>query len=128
MFIGIALSGIPYPTLSTLLLSASDLVELSLYKIPATGYIPPEAMVVCLAALPRLNTFRVGFRSAIPRPDRVRPPPVTRTVLPVITSIRFNGASQYLEDLVAQIDCPQLGQIFIFYMNQFVNFQVTQLS
>jgi hypothetical protein len=62
----IALSGIPYPTLPTLLLSASDLVELSLHKIPPTGYISPEAMVACLAAMPRLNTFRIGFRSALP--------------------------------------------------------------
>ncbi len=124
----IALSGIPYPTLPTLLLSASDLVELSLHKIPSTGYISPEAMVACLAALPRLYTFRIGFRSATPRPDRIRPPPVTRTVLPALTSFRFNGASEYLEDLVAQIDSPQLGQIFIFYLNQLVDFRVAQLS
>jgi hypothetical protein len=123
----IALSGIPYPTLPTLLLSASDLVELSLHKIPQTGYISPEAMVACLAVLPRLSIFRIGFRSAT-RPDRIRPPPITRTVLPALTSFRFNGASQYLEDLVAQIDSPQLSQIFIFYLNQFVDFQVPQLS
>jgi len=123
----IALSGIPYPTLPTLLLSASDLVELSLHKIPQTGYIPPEEMVACLAALPRLSTFRIGFRSATRR-DRILPPPVTRTVLPSLTSFRFSGASEYLEDLVAHIDSPQLSQIFVFYLNQFVDFQVAQLS
>ena len=123
----IALSGIPYPTLPTLLLSASDLVELSLHKIPQTGYISPEAMVACLAVLPRLSTLRIGFRSAS-RPGRILPPPITRRVLPALTSFRFNGASEYLEDLVAQIDSPQLHQIFIFYWNQFVDFEVAQLS
>ena len=123
----IALSGIPYPTLPALLLLASDLVELSLHKIPQTGYISPEEMVACVAALPRLSTFRIGFRSAS-RPERIRPPPVARTVLPALTNFRFNGASEYLEDLLAQIESPQLGQIFIFYYNQFVDFQVAQLS
>lgn len=123
----IALSGIPYPTLPTLLLSASDLVELSLHKIPQTGYVSPEAMVACLAVLPRLSTFHIGFGSAI-RPDRILPPLITRRVLPALTSFRFNGASEYLEDLVARIDSPQLSQIFIFYLNQFVDFEVAQLS
>ena len=123
----IALSGIPYPTLPTLLLSASELVELSLHEIPQTGYISPEAMVACLAVLPRLTTLRIGFQSAT-RPDRIRPPPVARNVLPALTSFRFNGASEYLEDLTAQIDSPQLSQIFVFYLNQFVDFQVAQLS
>ncbi len=51
----IRLYGIPYPALPSLLLSASNLVELRLHEIPPTGYISPESMVVGLAALPRLE-------------------------------------------------------------------------
>jgi len=125
----IYLHGIPFPALPTLLLSASDLVTLNLRKIPPTGYISPEAMVACLATLPRLEIFLIELQLATPRPDRIRPPPPTvRIVLPALTYFQFQGASEYLEDLVAQIDGPQLNGILIGYLNQLVDFQVAQLS
>ena len=124
----ITLSGIPYPALPTLLLSTSDLVTLSLHNIPPTGYISPEAMVVGLAALPRLGIFFIEFQTATSHPDRVHPPPVTRTVLPALTYFQFQGDTEYLEDLVAQIDSPRLYQIHVHYLNQLVDFQVTQLA
>jgi hypothetical protein len=124
----IYLHGIPYPTLPTLLLSASELVSLRLYKIPPTGYISPEAMVASLAALPRLERLFIEFQSATSRPDQTRPPPVIRTVLPSLHCFQFSGASEYLEDLVARIDSPHLDQIRIVYLNQLVDFQVPHLS
>ena len=127
----IRLYGIPFPALSTLLLSASDLVKLSLLGIPPTGYagyISPEEIVASLAALPRLKVFAIEFQLANSRPDRIHPPPITRTVLPVLTSFRFCGSSEYLEDLVAQIDSPQLDQIEIKYFRRFLHFQVAQFS
>ena len=124
----IFLFGIPFPALPTLLLTTSDLVNLDLRNIPRTGYISPEAMVVGLAALPRLHTFCLGFRSATPRPDRIHPPPATRTILPTLTHLYFKGASEYLEDLVARIDAPQLDKFIICYLNQLVDFQVARLS
>ena len=124
----ITLSRIPYPTLPALLLSASDFVKLRLHNIPPTGYISPEAMVSCLAALPRLETLIIEFISATPRPDQLRPSPVTRTVLPAVTSFQFKGASEYLEDLVARIDSPQVNWIAIEYLNQNLDFQVARLS
>ena len=123
-----ALDGVPYPTLPTLLLSASDLVELHLFNIPPTGYISPEAMAVGLAALPRLETFFMEFRLATSRPDRMSPPPATRIVLPALTRFEFKGASEYLEGLVAQIDTPQLDRICINYYNQLADFRAAQLS
>jgi hypothetical protein len=124
----ISLSGVPYPSLPTLLSSTSDLVKLDLFNIPPTGYISPEAMVSSLATLPRLETFVIGFKLATSRPDLIRLPPVTRTVLPALTNFRFKGASEYLEDLVARIDGPRLNQIVITYLNQVVDFQVSQFS
>ena len=124
----IYLHRIPFPALPTLLLSTNDLVKLELRRIPPTGYISPEAMVACLAALPRLDTFHIGFRSASSRPDRILPPPETRTVLPSLTSFEFKGASEYLEDLVSQIESPQLDRTFIVFFNQLVDFQAARLS
>ena len=127
----ILLEGIPFPTLPTLLSSASDLVLLSLHCIPPTGYISPDVMVASLTALTRLNFLSIGFQSSTSRPDqsgRIRrgAAPPTRVVLPALTILRFQGASEYLEDLVARIDTPGLASIEITYFNQLV-FQVPQL-
>ncbi|KAH9171743.1 hypothetical protein EDB89DRAFT_1069460 [Lactarius sanguifluus] len=123
----ITLSGIPYPALPMLLLSASDLVKLDLRNIPLTGYISPEAMVACLATLPRLDRFTIEILSTTPLPDRALPPPVTRTVLPALTSFQFIGASEHLENLVSQIDSPQLNQISIGYI-RLVDYQARARS
>ena len=37
--------------------------------------------------------------------------PVIRTVLPALASFEVRGDSDYLEDLVARIDCPRLKSI-----------------
>ncbi|KAH9170328.1 hypothetical protein EDB89DRAFT_2230743 [Lactarius sanguifluus] len=124
----ITLCGIPYPALPTLLLSVNDLVKLDLQKIPPTGYISPKAMVMSLETLPRLETFIIEFQSATSRPDRIHPPPITPTVLPTLTKFHFKGAIEYLEDLVAQIDGPQLDQIVIKYLNWVADFRFAQLT
>lgn len=120
---------VPFPALPKLLLSANDLVKLELLEIPPTGYISHEAMVVGLGALLRLETFIIEFQSATFHPNRTDPvSSMARTELPALTYFRFKGASEYLEDLVAQIDGPQLGSIVIIYLNQLIDFQVGQLS
>ena len=65
---------------------------------------------------------------AAPRPDRIYPPPLTWAVLPALTSFAFQGASEYLEGLVSQIDGSQVNQIYILYLNQLVDFQATHFS
>ena len=122
------LDGIPFPTLPTLLLSTSYLTILTLTMIPPTGYFSPEAVVASLAVLPSLEGLTIEFQSSAPCPDHIRPPPATRTVLPALTSFNFQGAYEYLEDLVAQIDGPQLNNMWIVYMDEPYEFSVTQLS
>jgi len=127
----IYLHGIPYPALPKLLLSTSNLVDLQLLHIPPTGYISPEMMAACLAALPKLETFTIRFQQFPPHPDRIHPPPLTRPVLPALTDFEFGGRFEYLEGLVAQIDSPQLERISIcYYLDPHDDFQVqvTQLS
>ena len=127
----IQLRGIPFPTLPTLLSSASDLVHLYLHRMPHAGYISPEVMVASLAALTRLNSLYIKFQSSTSRPDqsvisRRRAAPPTRVVLPALTFFKFGGASEYLEDLVARMDAPRLAVIETTYFNQLVS-QVPQL-
>ena len=124
----ITLSGIPFPALPTLILSTSDLIDLTLENIPPAGYISPETMCTCLAALPRLEILTIEFQSATHHPDQICPPPVTRTVLPALTYFHFQGASEYLETLVSQLDGPQLNEIDIVYLDPPIDFQVPRLS
>ncbi|KAI0276748.1 hypothetical protein BGY98DRAFT_984119 [Russula aff. rugulosa BPL654] len=97
------LERIPYPGLPNVLLSAADLVDLRLWDIPHSGYISPDAMVICLTAR-----------------ENQRRPLSTRSVLPALTRIWFRGSSEYLDDLVAQIDAPLLNGFFICFFHQLI--------
>jgi hypothetical protein len=46
----LVLRHIPFPALPTPLLTTKDLVELRLWTIPYSGYLSPDAMVVCLSS------------------------------------------------------------------------------
>ena len=123
------LDGILFPGLRKLLLSTTDLVDLSLSNIPHSGYIAPREMVCCLSALPRLKTLSLNFQSPRSRPDpgsRYRPP-ATRSILPALTDLQFTGVSEYLEDLVARIDAPLLHILDIRFFLQLI-FDTPQLA
>jgi hypothetical protein len=121
------LYGISFPTLPALLRSATDLVELKLHKIPPAGYISPEAMVMGLDALPRLEYLSIDLRSPTTRRDPIYTRD-RRAVLPALTSFFFYGISEYLEDFTSRIDAPRLNSIKIYYLNQLVDFKVPQVS
>ena len=109
-----------FPAPPTLLSTFKYLEELYLDKTS----ISPEAMVSCLAALPRLKFLFVGVlwnhrRSSLP--------PVTRTSLPALTTFGFQGANTYLEDVISRIDSPHLRQIVIDQVNELLDSQVVQL-
>ena len=108
-------SGISFPGLPNLLLSATNLSYLCFEGIPHFGYISPEAMVTCLSGLTRLEQLYFKFQSSQSRPDRASrlPPPLTRTLLPALTHISIQGITEYLEDLVSRIDVLSLKGIAI---------------
>ncbi|KAH9956579.1 hypothetical protein BGW80DRAFT_1565716 [Lactifluus volemus] len=120
--------GIPFPTLPQFLLSSNDLLYLSLYRIPHSGYISPEAMAMCISALTSLRYLSIGFESPASHPDPTnrRPPPLTRAVLPTLTGFGFRGVSEYVEDLMAQIDAPLLHHLEISFFNRLV-FDIQQV-
>jgi hypothetical protein len=79
-------------------------------------------MVTALSMLTRLHRLDLSFESPQSRPDWAgrRPPPPTRSVLPVLTRFVFKGVCDYLEDLVAHIDAPQLNRLEVTLFNQIV--------
>ena len=112
-------SSISFPGLPKLLLSATHLDSLHLHSIPHAGYFPPDAMVTVLSSLTSLSYLWLAFQSPRSCPDQAsrRPPPLTRSVLPCFTHLRFKGVSEYLEDLVACIEAPQLYVLDITFFN-----------
>ena len=112
-------TAIPFPGLSTLLLSATHLVSLWLDNIPHSGYISPEAMGTCLSMLTSLEIFVLRFESPQSTPDQEsrRSPSLTRSVLPALVILNFKGANEYLEELVARIDTPRLDEGMVTLFN-----------
>jgi hypothetical protein len=124
------LSGILFPGLQKLLLSATHLVYLGLFDIPHSGYISPEAMVALLCALSSLESLSLHFRYPQSRPDGEtrRPPPPKCSILPDLKLFYFKGVTDYLEELVTRIDTPpQLDQMNITFFNQ-IDFDIPRLA
>ncbi|KAH9971596.1 hypothetical protein BGW80DRAFT_1253316 [Lactifluus volemus] len=79
-------------------------------------------MATSISALTNLFRLSIGFISPASRPDPTtrHPPSLTRAVLPTLVTFYFHGVSEYLEDLIAQIDTPQLHTVTITFFNQLV--------
>jgi hypothetical protein len=77
-------------------------------------------MVTSLSVLTRLESLVIEFEFPGCRPDRKsrRPPPPTRTLLPILTELQFLGVSEYLDDFVARIDAPLLNDLMITFFHQ----------
>ena len=120
---------IPFPGLSKLLLSATNLVSLELRNIPHSGYISPEELVTGLSRLTCLEILDITFESPLFFPDRNSQslPPQTRTLLPALTQLWFIGVCEYLEHLVAQIDAPLLDKFGTTFLPQQI-FDTAQLT
>jgi hypothetical protein len=121
------LRAIECQTLPKLLSSAPGLVRLHLVDIP-DWYIPPEAMVDNLSSLTRLEQLQLHFHFG-PCSDHAsrRPPRLTRTVLPVLTSLAFSGEGEYLDHLFAHTHFPQLKDVDITFFDPVI-FDVSQIS
>ena len=112
------LRGIPFPSFPKFNLCFPHIVLLHLEEIPSSGYISPEVMVTCLAALPSLEWLSIGFRSPPSLPLRSSPPRLARAALPSLTYLRFSGVSEYFEEFIARIDIPRLARISLaFFMD-----------
>ena len=75
-----------YPELQSLLLSASNLVNLSLRNIPRTGYISPEAMVSLVTFSTKLEMLHIDFSARISYPKLIISPPMSQTHCKTLTN------------------------------------------
>ena len=113
------LDGIPFPGLPKLLLSATHLVDFQLRNIPHSGYMSPEAMVTALSTLTSLEILILKSMSSRSSPNWAsQPSPPTRSLLPVLGTLRFEGVQEYFDDLVARIDAPRLNGLSAAFINQ----------
>ena len=87
-----------------------------------TGYISPEAMATCLAALPSLEILCIEFQLYL---DHSSSSSLTRAILPSLTSFHFDGAVEYSENLVARIDAPILRTLSMTFVDEV--FRIPQL-
>ncbi|KAI9510566.1 hypothetical protein F5148DRAFT_1281763 [Russula earlei] len=109
------LGNCPFPGISKLLLSSNQLVVLGLWDIPDSGYISPQDLVTALSIMSKLESLGLGFRSPLYPASRL---PLTRSVLPALTQLTFQGVHEYLEDLLAQIEAPLLNKLYVtFFMD-----------
>ena len=110
----LCLRNVEFSALPKLLLSATGLVDLSLWHITQSEWIPPEAVVDCLSLLTRLERLHIEFKSYQCRLDRTnRRPHSTRTVLPTLTVFTFQGMTDYLDSLFTPVDTPLLKRVEI---------------
>ena len=116
------LRGIPYPSIGKLLSSTTNLVRLHLWRMPRSRYIAPGTIIPCLSILPRLESLELGFQHPRSRAQREsqHPPPFTRVVFPNLTFLGLSGDTEYLEDIVSQIETPILDNGVFRFFNQLV--------
>ncbi len=110
------LNHISLPALPSILSSTSGLVDLHLCQLSKIDQVSPEVMATSLAAMTKLKSFTIEFKSY-----HGRPLPVqnfgTRATLPSLTQFQFEGNDGYLEDLVAQLDTPQLFDLTVMILD-----------
>ena len=116
----------PFPTIRQVLSStANNLVQLCLSNIPNVGYFSPHALASSLSTLVQLKQLNIDFHSPSSRPPSKTCPPPQRVTLPSLSILNFHGASEYLEEFVAQVDFPNLTFINIEFFSQLI-FQIPQ--
>ena len=123
--------GISFPALPTLLYSTTNLVDLRLTGIPRSGYIPPDVMATCLSAMPRLSSLDFLFDSpkSFPNGESRHHPPLTRSTLPALRELIFQGIYKYFEDLAARIDTPVILNLdVVFFPGHQPFYDFSQLS
>jgi hypothetical protein len=119
-------SGIPFSSFSKFILCFTHIIHLRLEDIPSSGYISPEVMAICLAALPNLESLSIGFRSPPSPLLQTSLPHPTRSTLPSLSNLTFTGVSEYFEDFVARIGTPCLTLLRVAFFMDLI-FDIPQL-
>jgi hypothetical protein len=109
------LTRISFPSSPQLLLPSQDLVYLQLHKVPNLGLFSPEALTDALSTMAQLRLLSLHFLPT--NPIDVSLPPRKRVILPALTRLDYRGITKYLENIMAGIDAPRLGDIEVTFFN-----------
>ncbi|KAH9046388.1 hypothetical protein EDB83DRAFT_1541230 [Lactarius deliciosus] len=114
------LTGIAIPTLLQLFSPSRSLVDLQLHEIPNVGYFSPDVFASALSGMTQLETLSLHFLTLPPSRNypSLPPYPGERVALPALACLKYRGTSRYLDNFVARIDAPRLGDIDITFFNQ----------
>jgi hypothetical protein len=128
----LSLTCIPILGLPNLLLSSTDLVDLRPMEIPMPVFVSPDEMVTALSALTKLQILHMGpeFDEFHPDWENRRLPLPTRTVLPSLIELSFEGVIEYLDDFMARVDAPILDRLHIvvsFHLNRVIVLNAPQI-
>jgi hypothetical protein len=109
---------IAFPGIPSLLSSASHLVHLhlDLSDGPYSWDVSPEVIANCLSVLTSLGTLSLSVTP--PDSRSPRPPQITRFILPCLTTFYLEGDSEFVDDLIAQIDAPRLDCLSVTLLDQ----------
>jgi hypothetical protein len=119
------LTRITFPALIQLLDSSKDLVDLHLHDVLDPSRFPPEALTNTFSGMVQLQSLSLHFISTA---NQLTSPPPSRelVVLPTLTRLNLQGTTEYVEQLVARIDTPLLGDIEVTFVEK-SNFDLSQL-
>ena len=118
--------GFPFLEIKQVLSSTNNLVELHLSKISESSYFSVDTLVTALSTSVQLRRLTVGFHYPASLPTKIKTsPPPQRTTFPSLISLRFHGATEYIEEFVSWVDFPALRDINIMLFNM-VFFEIPQ--
>jgi hypothetical protein len=108
------LTRIAIPELTQLLTSSRNLVDIQLHEMPAIGYSLLTPFRKALSEMTQLQSLSLQFL-----PNPIYPEIVLATLsLPTLTRLKYQGASEYLDNLVAGIDAPRLEVVEIKFSDE----------
>ncbi|KAI9443730.1 hypothetical protein BJY52DRAFT_443861 [Lactarius psammicola] len=112
----IHLTRIAFFALPQLLHTSRNLVDLRLHEVPNPWLFSPEALTDALSGMAQLRSLSLHVLLTAHHIGGSLPPKKC-VILPALTYLNFRGITEYLEDLVARIDAPRLGDIEVTFFN-----------
>ena len=106
------LHNVAFLALPKLLLSATGLVNLSLSHVTRSERLSPEVVVNFLSLLTVLERFSIEFKPSGRHLNQSnRRPCSARTVLPALTTLFFQGMTEYFDDFFPAFNAPLLKHV-----------------
>jgi hypothetical protein len=120
------LTRLAFSAIPLLLYSSMNLVDLRLHEVPNPWLSSPEALTDALSEMALLQSLSLHF---LPTGRLgVSPPSRKRVVLPSLTLFDFQGITKYLEDFLAGINAPLLGDIEATFFKEDIMSDLSQLG